>query len=622
MKIIYKTYSLLAVIIAAASINLFLLLTTQQESEADSNAIIFATDLKSLTERIAGTANAIAAGDEDARKKLQIRIDEFDIIFKTLRSGGQLNNNQIASVPDQLDGDFDKITTSWSSYKRNVEIIEVESVFNEEVTNALQYVLEKSGELVLTVNEIESELSTLDRNYNRHKEISMELLELAKSIGESTLRISIGEEVNIQPTIKKDRILFEANLRKLLQIPLTGLETDSLQIKSENLEPIPRENSSALRELDPLWESIQLKLKVIESNSLISTQFGTALSGVRNDRDTLVSSIDEFVNNWQALIDEKENNKALVVQGLLVGDIGVFLIVLLSIRRSLSPLNSLTLALSHIREGIYGEEIRYKSKDEIGTLAETFNTMSTTIKQKEDEAKKIEIAKDEFLAMITHELKTPLVPIQGYADILLGGHLGQLNKNQKERIEVIKSSSASLLQLISDLLDAQKLELGQLRIKAQSNNIKSTIEKTITVMAPQAMTDNIELTHNVKEDIYALYDDERITQVLTNLIKNGLKAVQPKTGKVEILVEDSQNQVKISVRDNGRGIPAEALTKIFRKFYQVDTSTTREKGGSGLGLSICKGIIEAHGSEITVESELGRGSTFSFALPKKQKSAI
>jgi len=622
MKIIHKTYTLLAVLIAAASINLFLLLTTQQESELDSNAIIAATDLKSLTERITGNANAIAAGDEDARERIKIRMGEFETIFNTLRSGGQLNNNRIASVPASLDSDFAKIAISWSSYKHSTEIIQVEPVINDEVKNALTYVLEKNGELVLKVNEIESELSTLDRNYNRHKEISMELLELAKSIGENTLRISIGEEGNVQPAIENDRILFEANLRKLLQIPLTGLETDSLQIKSENLEPIPRENSSALRELDPLWESIQMKLKVIESNSLVSTKFGTALSQIRNDRETVISSVDEFIDKWQAMIDEKENNRAAVVQGLLVGDIGVFLIVLLSIRRSLSPLSSLTIALSRIREGIYGEEIKYKSKDEIGTLAETFNTMSTTIKQKEDEAKKIEIAKDEFLAMITHELKTPLVPIQGYADILLGGHLGQLNKNQKERIEVIKSSSASLLQLISDLLDAQKLELGQLRIKAQSNNVKSTIEKTITVMVPQAITDNIELTHNVKEDIYALYDDERITQVLTNLIKNGLKAVQPKTGKVEILVEDSQNQIQISVRDNGRGIPVDVLTKIFRRFYQVDTSTTREKGGSGLGLSICKGIIEAHGSEIHVESELGRGSTFSFTLPKKQKSTI
>src|SRR5438309_10314088 len=101
--------------------------------------------------------------------------------------------------------------------------------------------------------------------------------------------------------------------------------------------------------------------------------------------------------------------------------------------------------------------------------------MSETIQIKEEEARKVEIAKDEFLAMITHELKTPLVPIQGYADILLGEHLGSLNKNQKERLEVIKSSSATLLQLISDLLDAQKLELGQLKIKKQLTNIKETI---------------------------------------------------------------------------------------------------------------------------------------------------
>ena len=622
MKIIYKTYTLLAVIIAAASINLFLLLATQQANEADSNAVIAATDLKALTERLLGTSNAVAAGDEGARERLKIRMADFDTIFSALRSGGQLNNNQIAPVPAALESDFEKIAISRDSYKYSLETIQVEPVFNEEVKNALTYVLEKNGDLVLTVNKIESELSTLDRDYNRHKEISMELLELAKSIGENTLRISIGEEGDIQAAIKKDRILFEANLRKLLQIPLTGLEIDGLQIESENLDPVPRENSSALRDLDPLWEAIQLKLRVIESNSLISTEFGTALSQLRNERDTMLSSIDKFVNSWQGLIDKKENDRALIVQGILVGDIGVFIIVLLSIRRSLNPLNSLTAALSRVKEGIYGEKIQYTAKDEIGDLAETFNRMSVSIKQKEDEAKKIEIAKDEFLAMITHELKTPLVPIQGYADILLGGHLGELNKGQKERVEIIKSSSASLLQLISDLLDAQKLELGQLKIKSEVNNLKATLDKTIDAMAPQAMIEQIVLTHYLKEDVYALYDEERIHQVLTNLVKNSLRAVQPKTGKVEILAEDYKNEYKISVRDNGKGIPKNAMDKIFKKFYQVDTSTTREKGGSGLGLAISKGIVEAHGSHMQFESELGRGTTFSFTLPKSQKSTI
>ena len=622
MKIIHKTYFLLAIIIAAASINLFLLLATERETESDSNAIIGATDLKATTERILGTSNAVAAGDEGSRERLKIRLDVFDNILNTLRHGGELNNNKIATVPDVLKSDFENITILGDSYKRKAQTIQVAQVFNPEVKDALKYVLEKNGELVVKTDEIQRELSSLDRNYNRHKEIAMELQELAKSIGENTLRISIGEEGNIQAEVKKDRILFEANLRKLLQIPLTGLETDGLQIESEDLEPIPRENSAALRDVDPLWEAIQLKLRIIESNALLSKEFGTALSELRDERDVILSSIDKFVDDWQGLVDKKENDKALIVQLLLIVDVGVFVIVLLSIRKSLSPLSSLTMALSRVKEGIYGEKIAYSSKDEIGDLAETFNKMSITIKQKEDEAKKIEIAKDEFLAMITHELKTPLVPIQGYADILLGGHLGELNKSQKERVEIIKSSSASLLQLISDLLDAQKLELGQLKIKAQVNDLKSTLDKAIAAMLPQTISDQIELTHNLKEGAYALYDEERIHQVLANLIKNSLRAVQPKTGKVEVLVEDYKNDYKIYVRDNGKGIPKNAMDKIFKKFYQVDTSTTREKGGSGLGLAISKGIIEAHGSEIQFESELGRGTTFSFILPKTQKPVI
>ena len=622
MRIIHKTYFLLAVIIVAASINLFLLLETARENEADSNAVISATDLKATTERVAGLASSIASGNEEDRENLKKRVDSFDTTFDTLRKGGQLNGKPIAPVPDFLRGNFEKIGVSWNTYKQNAEKIQVEPVFNPEVKNSLRYILEKNGELIVTTDKVVRELSSLDRNYNRHKEIAMELEELAKSIGENTLRISIGEGKDLQAAVSKDRILFEADIRKLLQLPVTGLEIDGHQIDPETLEPIPRENSSALRDLDPLWEAIQLKLKVVESNSLLSKEFGTALSQLNTERNTLLSLTDQFVDEWRNLLDKKSSERALVVQALLVADIGVFIIVLLSIRRSLNPLGSLTLALSRIKEGVYGEKIEYKSKDEVGYLAETFNTMSTTIKQKEEEAKKIEIAKDEFLAMITHELKTPLVPIQGYADILLGGHLGQLNKSQKERIEIIKESSSSLLQLISDLLDAQKLDLGQLRIKAEVNNLKSTLEKTMVVMEPQAMADQIELTHNVKGDIFALYDDERITQVLTNLIKNAIKAVQPKIGKVEILVDESQNDIKISVRDNGKGIPMNAIDKIFKKFYQVDTSTTREKGGSGLGLSICKGIVEAHGGEIRVESELGRGSTFTFTVQKSQKSAI
>lgn len=280
----------------------------------------------------------------------------------------------------------------------------------------------------------------------------------------------------------------------------------------------------------------------------------------------------------------------------------------------------LTTAIGRIREGFYGEKIDYTSNDEIGDLAEAVNSMSSTIQKKEEEAKKIELAKDEFLAMITHELKTPLVPIQGYSDMLLGEHLGPLSKNQKDRLQVIRSSAASLLQLISDLLDAQKLELGQLRIKKSNNDLKETIETTIVSMQPQALADQIKLTHNLNHTIYASYDNERIIQVLTNLIKNSLKATLPNVGKIEISVEENPTEFVVSVKDNGKGIPDGVIDNVFKKFYQVDTSSTRESGGSGLGLSICKGIVEAHGGRIWVQSKINEGSVFSFTMPKSEFS--
>ncbi|HSB50037.1 MAG TPA: HAMP domain-containing sensor histidine kinase, partial [Nitrosopumilaceae archaeon] len=230
--------------------------------------------------------------------------------------------------------------------------------------------------------------------------------------------------------------------------------------------------------------------------------------------------------------------------------------------------------------------------------------------------KKTDIAKDEFLAMITHELKTPLVPIQGYADLLLSEHLGTLTDKQKERLSIIKSSATSLLEIISDLLDAQKLELGQLKIKKDNLPIKKTIERAMEVMRPIADENEVKLAMS-SPDIIILHDSERIVQVLTNLIKNSLKAVKQKTGAIQINVQDSPSEIKISVNDNGMGIPADKQKDLFKKFYQVDASLTRERGGSGLGLAICKGIINFHGGKIWVESTPNVGTTFSFTIPKK-----
>jgi signal transduction histidine kinase len=309
------------------------------------------------------------------------------------------------------------------------------------------------------------------------------------------------------------------------------------------------------------------------------------------------------------------SDQQTIIQILLAVDIATFFLVPVVIRQSLSPLDTINKALSRVKEGMYGEKIKYNSKDEIGELVTSFNIMSDTIKEKEEQAKKHQIAKDEFLAMITHELKTPLVPIQGYSDILLNEHLGKLNQEQKNRLSIIKSSAETLLGIISDLLDVQKLEIGQLRMKKDDYDIKESILKSVHALAPQAEKNEIKLTTNA-ENLVINHDSERIKQVLTNLIKNAMIATEPKKGKIEINMEEKPSGVQISVRDNGMGIPQDKQKDLFKKFYQVDTTLTRERGGSGLGLAICKGIIENHGGEIYVESEEGKGSKFTFTIPK------
>ena len=620
MKITQKTFLLLGVIIGVSAINLYLLVSTAQENQAVLHSISDANDLKVIVERIAGTANSIASGNEQDRSTLQTEMDDFDTIYSVLGAGGTHKGYSVVTVPLELKSVYEEVDNSWQQYKIDAETIKKESVFNPQVVDSLKYILGKNGDLLSLANGITNDLAPLDRNFNRHKQIAAEMVTIAKDIAEKTLLISIGEQGNITAAIKKDRVLFDADLKKLEDLPLDSPEFNAYDITQESLQQIPRENSDSIRQLDPLWEAVRVKIMFIESNPILSKEFGAALRSLDDHRTTLLGISSTFVDGWNQLIDSKLHDRVIVVQALLIADIAVFVLVMLSIRKSLSPLGMMIKTIGRIREGFYGEKIEYTANDEIGELSATFNAMSSTIKMKDEETKKMEMAKDEFLAMITHELKTPLVPIQGYSDILIGEHLGPLNKNQKDRLEVIRSSSATLLQLISDLLDAQKLELGQLRIKKSNNNLRETMEKTIVAMAPQTMSDQISLTHNVTQDLYANYDNDRITQVLMNLIKNSFKACSPKVGKIEISAEEHPTEVIVSVKDNGRGIPADAIDNIFKKFYQVDTSLTREKGGSGLGLSICKGIIEAHGGRIWGQSQPNKGATFSFSIPKSEDS--
>jgi signal transduction histidine kinase len=619
MKIINKTYLLIGVLIAVAVFNLGVLYNAQITSTAESYSIIRAGDLKAKVETIASLATSIAGGKESDRVVMRDEILEFDNTLKILKSGGPIRGQTILPIPDKIISDYEKVKKNWDEYRLEASKIQTASTHDSEVVTALNYVLGKNSELILGTNSLVRDLEELDRNYNEHKSIAVQLHEIAKTIEQNALLISIGQESDVRDDIRKARLSFDVGIRTLLGAPLDDL---GLENKAQRLAPLPRANSKSLDEVDALWESVRLRVMVLETKSLYSDEFIQSYANLNMKRESLINAIDDFLDKWNRFRIDRRAEGEILVQIAIAANIGIFFVVLLIIRKSLMPLDIIAKSLSRVKEGIYGEKIEYMAQDEIGDLASSFNTMTETIKLKEEESRKTSIAKDEFLAMITHELKTPLVPIQGYADILLSGHLGNLTDKQRERISVIKSSATSLLQLISDLLDVQNIELGQLKMKKTLAPIHPTVEKAIQIFEPQIDEYKIKIENKVDKKTLVPHDADRIVQVLTNLIKNSLKAVKPQTGVITIQSSEDQDEVKIFVTDNGTGIPQEKQANLFTKFYQVDASLTREKGGSGLGLSICRGIIETHGGRITLESAPGGGTTVIFSLPKHDKSPI
>ena len=286
------------------------------------------------------------------------------------------------------------------------------------------------------------------------------------------------------------------------------------------------------------------------------------------------------------------------------------------------PITKLQKIAQEIGKGNFDLDVQVNTNDEIGQLSLQLLKMKENIKFNELELKKtnqalkiVEKQKEEFSAMITHELKSSLVPIKGYADLLLSGHMGELNERQKERLSIIASSTAHLGKLISDILDAQKLEMGVLKLQLNEYVLSDLINDILVKLRTELEKQKITVITTLRQNVKCVCDQDRIEQVLINLINNSIDFCPKSDGKIRIDLTVEGDCAKIMVTDNGVGIPADKLEKIFTKFYQVDSSLTREHGGTGIGLSICRGIIEEHGGKIWAESKIGQGAVFHILLP-------
>lgn len=239
------------------------------------------------------------------------------------------------------------------------------------------------------------------------------------------------------------------------------------------------------------------------------------------------------------------------------------------------------------------------------------------------ERRAIEQMKNEFISIVSHELRTPLTSIRGSLGLLASGLLKKFPDKADKMLKIAVENTDRLVRLINDILDIERLESGKVTVEQQECDLAGLMLGASETMQAMANDNGVKLVvEPFQTKVWA--DSDRCLQVLTNLLSNAIK-FSNRDGEVKLFAEHTESEngawVKVSVKDNGRGIPAEAIGKIFERFGQVDASDSREKGGTGLGLPICKTIVEQHGGMLWVESEKGKGSTFIFTLPTEPPAA-
>jgi signal transduction histidine kinase len=235
--------------------------------------------------------------------------------------------------------------------------------------------------------------------------------------------------------------------------------------------------------------------------------------------------------------------------------------------------------------------------------------------------KELDRLKSNFLATMSHELRTPLTSVIGYSEMMLEGLGGPLTAEQREYLQIIMEKGESLLQLITSILDISKIEAGRVRLAMAEVDLAAVMRDAVSTVMPLARKKGLRLSWQPAPLPRILGDREKLRQCLINLVNNAVKFT-PAGGAVSVEARSLPGErVALAVADTGIGIPSQHLPRVFDVFYQVDGSSTREFGGAGLGLAIVRSYVEAHGGEVSVESIVGKGTTFTMVLPVAGKPA-
>lgn len=330
----------------------------------------------------------------------------------------------------------------------------------------------------------------------------------------------------------------------------------------------------------------------------LSPQWGAGIIGTlyTNPRSTEVG-----FTSIQVLF--KEIGLFFIWGGLIAVVIALVMTFFLS-RRILAPVKTLTSAARRLGRGDLSQRVQIKDKGEMGELAQAFNSMAGDLESTEQ-------LRQNMVADVAHELRTPLSNIRGYLEAIRDG----IKRPDADTIRSIDEEAILLSQLVDDLQVLSLAEAGELKLNRQAEDIIKLIKQAVAAKQTQAVAKGVSISTEVSKKLPLVnVDSHRIGQVLHNLLENAI-AHTAKSDSIVVTVQKQDNWVRVSVTDAGEGIPVEDLPSIFERFYRVDKSRARATGGSGLGLTIAKRLIEAHGGKIEAQSELGKGSCFSFTLP-------
>jgi histidine kinase len=343
---------------------------------------------------------------------------------------------------------------------------------------------------------------------------------------------------------------------------------------------------------------------VIASQFILPTSFNRHMAGMGNNGMMMGMNGNSAMS--QLYVDYRASFNEALSYATLAAMLAAFILSLFFSRSVIAPVHAMSLATQRIADGRYDERVQVNGSDELAQLAVYFNQMAEKLNE-------VETTRRRLIGDVSHELRTPLAVIKGSMEGLVDGVLPATD----ETFLNIRTEADRLNRLVDDLQELSRVEARAYQLDIHPVNVAALVRTVVKRLSPHAESKRITLDFELAPDLpQILADEDRAVQILTNLTGNAVQYT-PEGGRVILSAKRLNEEVQVSVRDTGIGIPPEHLSHIFDRFYRVDKSRSRQAGGgSGIGLTIARALIEAQGGRIWVESSgVGRGSTFNFTLP-------